>query len=145
MLWRESGEIEKLLQQAMESLSAIAARPVETCEWPRDRLLSVLTLIATQAWRASLKTREGAAAAGQTELRRVHRHVEAILEAVQGLEIEIKDWTGLAYDAGMALKVASFQPVRGLTREEIVETIKPSVTFRGQLLQLGEVVVGTPS
>jgi hypothetical protein len=44
----------------------------------------------------------------------------------------------------MALNVVSFEPTSGLTSEEIKETIKPSVALHGRLIQMGEVIVGTP-
>jgi hypothetical protein len=44
----------------------------------------------------------------------------------------------------MALKVISFEQTPGLSREEIKETIKPSIIWQGRLLQTGEVIVGTP-
>ena len=44
----------------------------------------------------------------------------------------------------MSLKVLAFQPTPGLTRERIVETIKPTIYFADQTLQMGEVIVATP-
>jgi hypothetical protein len=38
----------------------------------------------------------------------------------------------------------SFQPTVGLTRDMIIETIKPTIYFKDNLVQTGEVIVGTP-
>ena len=79
------------------------------------------------------------------EMKRVYRHIEAIFETLKGLGAEILDPCGRNYDSGMALKVISFEPTPGVSKEEIKETIKPSVMWQGRLIQMGEVIVGTPS
>jgi len=44
----------------------------------------------------------------------------------------------------MSLKVISFQPTPGLGRERVIETIKPTIYFKGKAIQMGEVIVGRP-
>jgi molecular chaperone GrpE (heat shock protein) len=78
------------------------------------------------------------------EMKRVYRHIEAIFESLRQIGVETIDPVGRVYDSGMALKVISFEPEPGLSNEEIKETIKPSVAWQGRLIQIGEVIVGTP-
>ena len=78
------------------------------------------------------------------EMKRVYRHIEAIFDALKEIGFETIDPTGRPYDSGMALKVISFEQTPGLAEEEIKETIKPSVVWQGRLIQMGEVIVGTP-
>jgi hypothetical protein len=40
--------------------------------------------------------------------------------------------------------VLAHQPTGGIGREEVVETVKPSVYLRGVMIQMGDVVVGVP-
>jgi hypothetical protein len=78
------------------------------------------------------------------EMRRAYRHVESIWDALVEAGIQIQDHTGMLFDSGMSLRVIEFQPTAGLGREQVLDTIKPSVYYDGQLIQMGEVIVGTP-
>ena len=58
--------------------------------------------------------------------------------------LTINDWVNQPYDAGLPVKVLTFQPAPGVDRDIILETVRPTVMWRDRLVQLGEVVVGTP-
>lgn len=107
-------------------------------------LFQALAAIATNAWRAQNKMVDENTGEAKEEMKRVYRHIEALLEVLGAIGIEIRDMQGRCFDSGMALKVITFEPTPGLAREEITETIKPTITWQGQLIQMGEVVVGTP-
>ncbi len=107
-------------------------------------VVRVFTHIATNAWRAKIKMVDSDTGEPKEDMRRVYRHIEAVFESLKGIGIETIDPTGRAYDSGMALKVISFEQTPGVSKEEIKETIKPSVTWQGRLIQMGEVIVGTP-
>lgn len=106
--------------------------------------LKALAVIATNAWRAQTKMVDPDTGEAKEEMKRVYRHIEAIIESLKQIGFETIDPVGRAYDSGMALKVVSFEPTLGLSHEEIKETIKPSVAWQGRLIQVGEVIVGTP-
>jgi hypothetical protein len=78
------------------------------------------------------------------DMRRVHRHIEAVLHELNHVGIVIRDMKVRTYESGMALKVISFEPTPGLCKEIILETIKPSIVWQSQLIQTGEVIIGTP-
>lgn len=107
-------------------------------------VLKAYAAIATNAWRARTKMVDADTGEPKEEMKRVYRHIEAIIESLKQIGIETVDPVGRAYDSGMALKVVSFESTPGLSNEEIKETIKPSIAFRGRLIQVGEVIVGTP-
>ena len=44
----------------------------------------------------------------------------------------------------IGLSVLAYQPMPGISRERVIETVKPSVYVDGRLLQMGQVIVGTP-
>ena len=106
--------------------------------------LSFIAEVATGLWRIRRKVQPLGEAAGPADLRTVCRHVESTLDVLANSEIEIRDDTGAQYVAGTALKVVAFQPTEGLKQETICETIRPSVYYKGTLIQRGEVIVGTP-
>jgi len=108
------------------------------------RVIQALATVATNAWRTQNKMTDEDTGEVKEEMKRAYRHVEAVFGALSEIGIEVRDMQGRAFDSGMALKVISFEPTPGLSREEITETIKPTVTWQGQLIQMGEVIVGTP-
>jgi hypothetical protein len=103
-----------------------------------------LAAVATGLWRIQRKIQPLGETAESAEFRAVCRHVESTLDVLASREIEIRDDAGTEYVAGMALKVVAFQPTEGLEQETICETIRPSVFYKGTLIQRGEVIVGTP-
>jgi hypothetical protein len=79
------------------------------------------------------------------EMKRIHRHIEGALDMLKQMGLTINDWVNQPYDAGLPVKVLTFQPAPGVTRDTILETVRPTVMWRNRLVQTGEVVVGTPA
>jgi hypothetical protein len=100
--------------------------------------------IATNTWKAKSKMID---ASGQVldEMKRVYRHIESVLETLHEVGLEVKDHTGDDFDYGLPLKVITTQPTQGVTRERVIETIKPTIYWQKQIVQMGEVVIATPS
>ena len=59
-------------------------------------------------------------------------------------EIEVHDHTDEGYNDGMSVKALHVEEVSSLPTGEmkIIETVKPSVYFKGQIISHGEVIVG---
>lgn len=108
-------------------------------------MLKGMAAVATNAWKAKSKMMEETSGEVRDEMKRVYRHVEGILEALREMGVEIKDHTGDAFDYGLPLKVVTTQPTTGLTKEKIIETIKPTVYWQKHIIQMGEVVIATPA
>ena len=106
-----------------------------------DRAFSV---IATNTWRVIQKMLDVESREPKPEMQRVFRHIEAIQDALKEIGVETIDHTGQLFDTGSAVKVVTSEKRAGLAREEIIETLKPTVRRDGRLLQQGEVVVGEP-
>jgi hypothetical protein len=118
-----------------------ATEKITHVEAPTDALLAT---VATNTWRALQKIIDVETSEPKPEMKRIHRHIESISEALREFGVETVDHTGQRYDTGSALKVITSEKRVGLNREEIIETLKPTVRFKGRLLQQGEVVVGEP-
>lgn len=126
-------------------------RPVANCPLQRvlggndTAVLKCIATIATNAWRAKAKMLDSATGEPREDMKRVYRHIEGILDGLNEIGIEVKDHTGDAFDYGMPLKVVTTQPTLGITREKVLETIKPTVYCqKTSIIQMGEVVVATP-
>lgn len=132
---KQEAEIKQLRQEVAD------IQPVESI--PAE-VTATLVSIATNAWRAKNKMVDAETGEPKDDMRRVFRHIDGIFNAFNELGLRIIDPTGKVYDTGMALKAISFEPTAGLSREEVTETIKPSIIWQDRLLQIGEVIVGTP-
>ena len=100
--------------------------------------------IATNVWKAKAKMLDNATGEVREEMKRVYRHIESVLETFDEIGLEVKDHTGDAFDYGLPLKVITTQPMQGVTRESVLETIKPTLYWQKQIIQMGEVVIATP-
>ena len=80
----------------------------------------------------------------RAEMKLVYRQIEGILDRLRETGLEIMDSTGQPYDEGLPLKVVSTQPMPGVAQAQIIETIRPTIHWQNQVIQTGEVVVGTP-
>jgi hypothetical protein len=108
-----------------------------------SKIIRGMADIATSSWKAKAKMRD---ASGEVldEMKRVYRHIEAILKTLEEAGVEVKDHTGDDFDYGLPLKVVTTQPTQGVTRERVVETIRPTVYWQQKIIQMGEVVIETP-
>jgi len=103
----------------------------------------LLADIVTGLWRLRRRVPAGADASGD-QTRRIRRDLEALWDRLTEAGLEVRDHTGEAYDPGKSLRVLAFQPTADVQREQVIETLKPTIYCRTQPLQLGEVIVGTP-
>lgn len=140
-----ANRISDKLSEALSSfLTARVASQTPASSTPTEEWLKAAAKSATHVWRAERRIVDPETREPLDDFKLLHRDIIAIRRSLEDLGVEIVDSLGSAYHSGMALKVISFEPTPGLSREEIKETIKPTVLWRGNLLQLGEVIVGTP-
>lgn len=119
------------------------ASSADTSANEADLTLSSIADVATNLWR--LRRRLANSPDGdQRKFRRHQRDVEAIWDTLEDDGIKIQDHLGDLFDAGLSIKVLAFQPTAGLERDRVIETIRPTVYLRKQIIQTGEVIVGTP-
>src|SRR5262245_48235803 len=105
---------------------------------------SLLADLATGLWRLRRRFVDAGSGEPLEEARRPFRDVEALLQRLREEGIEVQDHTGDLYDPSLSLRVAAFQPVPGLEKDRVLETLRPTVYRHGERLQVGEVIVGIP-
>jgi len=108
-------------------------------DWQR-----LLADLATGVWRLRRRVRGGPGGADPGELRRLQRELDAAVDRLTEAGVEVIDHTGELYDPGKSLRVLAFQPTDGVERDVVGETLRPTVSYQGQWLQMGEVIVHTP-
>lgn len=125
-------ELARLLEPA--SGGATAACPVDDS----GRSLGHL---ATLVWRV----KEKVARLDKAVDRNLALAVDAAWAGLAKAGLEVKVHDGEPVTGGEAFRVLVYEPVDSLDREQVKETVKPSVFYRGARVQDGEVIVGRPS
>lgn len=123
------------------SLAATAWADAES-EHARTDELRFLADVATSLWRLGRRLLDPAIASTGA-LAMARRHFQAAWDALDSGGVSVQDHTGETFDPGLALRVVAFETA-AVDGERVIETIRPSVSWRGQLMQMGEVIVGTP-
>lgn len=102
--------------------------------------------LATSLWRIRdrmIDRETGTPAEGN---RRTFRHLQSAWDILAQVGVRILDHTNEIVPEGgiYSLKVVAYEPTSGLLRETVIETIKPTIYFQDRMIQMGEVIVGTP-
>ncbi len=99
---------------------------------------------ATNLWRARKKlARSGAANAKANK--QVDRYLVASRQAFDSAGVVIQDHDGIAFNPGLSLEALAFQEDPTLTSEIVLDTVRPSVYLADRRIQMGQVIVGSPS
>ena len=109
-------------------------------------LIDLLAEVGTGLWRLRLKMLSPGTKEPSEENRRSFKQLESILDTVREAGLQIRDHTGEAVPRGgvYTLKALAYEPTSGLAIERVTETIKPTIYFKDRLIQVGEVIIGTP-
>jgi len=96
--------------------------------------------LSLECWRLSLIAevlRDSSEGAG------LRHAVRRITETLKGMDIEVVDFAGRPYDPGMVPEVVEVREDRGLPEGHLIidETIAPTVTWRGQVIKPGQIIV----
>ena len=107
-------------------------------------LIKHLGSIATDAWKLKERITEKDSGETKEEFRRLARNVDGILTSLTDAGVETRDRTGEIYDYGLPERVVASEKEAGINREFVKETIRPTVMWRSQLIEVGEIVIATP-
>lgn len=97
--------------------------------------------VATSLWRVRQKL---ARVAQGTVGRDLTRAVESAWDALAQAGVMVREHTGDVVTGGEAFRILTFEPAPGLAREQVVETLRPTIFYHDKVVQPGEVVVGKP-
>ncbi len=130
-----------LMPDELDVASAAWLNPDACPETMRQALVS----IATHAWKARTRMRDAVSGEVVEEMKKISRSIDGIFDSLAALDIEVKDHTGQPFDYGLPIKVVTTQPTAGIAKEQVIETLKPTIYWRQRIIQTGEVVLATPS
>lgn len=136
-------------KEALETLERIAASLESLVFTPeggsQQEVDKLLAQVATELWRLRRKLDLLDNTQPPEELRAIRRPFESAWDSIIQSGVEIDDHVGEPYDGGMAVDVLTFQPCPELSRHQIIETIRPTIYRNGQMIQIGQVIVGQPA
>jgi hypothetical protein len=109
-------------------------------------MVNLIREVGTEAWRMRRKMVSADTGRPVEETERLYRYLESMWDALERAGVEIRDHTGEVVPAGgvYSLKAVAYESVSGASREFVMETIKPTIYFHNRMIQMGEVIVGTP-
>ena len=107
---------------------------------------TVLSDLCTGLWRLRRRMIDPETDRPLEEMRKPFRHLESVWDTLADAGVDIRDHTNepVPEYGSIGLNVLAYQPMPGFARERVIETVKPSVYAGGRLLQMGQVIVGTP-
>lgn len=135
---------EKIAEQLTKALVAVPT----TVDNERQGLADKhLVAIGTRLWqlRAEMVRNEGSTQ--PDALRRASRHLEVLWNRFAEAGLDIDDLTDeIISETGghPGLKVLAYQPTSKVTCYRVIDTVKPMIKFNNEIIQAGEVIVGTP-
>ena len=130
----------------LEELLTTLSKNINTDNNPSgDQVINkdFLAEVSVGAWRLKKKMTDPKSGEPLNEMSRAFRHLESILITLKNEGIEIQDHDGQPFDAGLSLKVLTYQPMPNIDKEFVYDTIKPSVYLNGERILMGEVIVAT--
>jgi hypothetical protein len=101
--------------------------------------------IGTRLWRLRNELEKGSEGYTGETINRARSHIETLWELFAEGGVDIRDHTGQIWPKGkILLKALEFQRTSYVTRERVIQTVRPTIRFNGKIIQVGEVIVGTP-
>jgi hypothetical protein len=140
--FRDRGEFERCIQKKCALISSENA--YEATEM--SSAIDLVSSFATEIWRLEKRLnniKETMLQGNQVDLDSLFDQVQRIKDVFHKEEVEIKDFLSGNYSDGMSVNVLHFEEDKNLPKGtmRIVETVRPTIMFKGQVISHGEVIV----
>jgi len=106
----------------------------------------ILVPLAVELWRLDKRLVKLEGARQDPAIQALFDQVRRIREILESAKVEIRDHTGASYADGTSLKVLAFEETKEIMpgQMRVLETVKPTILWTGQIIERGEVIVGIP-
>lgn len=108
--------------------------------WDDDAVVEA----AMGLWRAGRRVEFEDPAGDSQVMRQLRRHVRSGSAGLAALGVQVIVHDDERFDPGMSVEVLATQPVAGLTRATIIETVRPTIYLGDRWIQRAQVIVGSP-
>ncbi|MDR1508151.1 MAG: hypothetical protein LBS53_00760 [Synergistaceae bacterium] len=131
-----------ILEELIQLMSPNFSRAEETAKDERLEMARFLIELSTGIWRVRRKI-EGLSRMPK-EIKDALYSLESTWMSMSEGGVEIIDHIGVMPSKHEA-KIIEIRETPGLAREQVIDTIKPTILIRGEVVQQGEVIVGRPA
>ncbi len=121
------------------------SRDQQTLNDDLSKILTILTKLITGIWRAQKKMISPNSKEPLPEYKNSFRHLESGMSSLELAGIKMIDPTGKQYMPGTSERVLAFETKKELEKEIVIETVRPSIYYKKELIQQAEIIVGTPN
>ena len=137
------------LAKAASSMPAVTREGQAEISAEFDKLTKALVKIAHESWRMEgavldPETGEPKSELSPQDARRLAKALEKINETLKSLGIKVYDRKGESWDAGLPDKVITDEPREGLSKEQIIRTLEPTIMWNETMVQRGKIDIASP-
>lgn len=130
-----------VLEELISLIQPSFSQELESYEDERVRMARFLVDLGTGIWRVRRKTH--AMKRIPKELRDAMFSLESTWDSMSEGGVEIVDHIGTLPPED-EVKIVEVRQIRGFEGSKVIDAIRPTISLRGQIVQLGEVIVGVP-
>lgn len=108
-----------------------------------ELLIGVTVATAVEVWRLEKKIEKAKDLKTLENIESITDQIQRLKDVLRKHEIEIKDHTGDPYNDGMSVRPIHFEEDANIPEGmmKIIDTLKPSIYFKKQIISHGEVIV----
>jgi hypothetical protein len=130
-----------LLEELIQMIGPKISRAASATKDERAKMVDFLVDLGTGIWRVRRKI-DGLSRMPR-EIRDALYSLESMWMAMSTDGVEIMDHIGTT-PSGSEAKVVENREIPGLTREQVIDAIKPTIILKGEIVQMAEVIMGRP-
>ncbi len=115
-----------------------------------ETLSRALLVLANQSWRITTaaqnpETKESKPELSPQDVKKISNALEAINETLENIGIKVLDRINQPFDPGFPDQVITEEPREGITKEQIIRTIRPTIIWNQTIVQRGEIDIAVPA
>jgi hypothetical protein len=142
----------ELVSKIIHELAKVGASNEANQKMGDDTMVmsKALISISSQAWRLKTAVNDPESGEMKTELsaqemRKVANASEAINQAIEELGIRVIDRCNQDFHPGLPDQVVTEEPRAGISKEQIIRTIRPTIMWHQTMVQRGEIDIAVPT
>jgi hypothetical protein len=113
-------------------------------------LSSALIAVANQTWRIGAaafdaESKEPKAEFSAQDIRKICNAFEALKATTEAIGIKIVDRLNEPFNPGLPDQVVTEEPREGISKEQIIRTIRPTILWHQTMVQRGEIDIAVPA
>jgi hypothetical protein len=113
-------------------------------------LSKALITIANQSWRISNAvidpdSKEPKEKLSPRDIKKMNMALESMTTTIKELGIDLKDRLGEPFDVGLPYEVMTELPQNGISKERVINTIEPTISWNHTMVQRGKIDIAVPT